>query len=231
MADYRVMIARAERVFSPPAKYIRLFLLLLIFVTIFAFIAELVETGAPLPIDLSVTQTLQQFHSAWFDELMRFLTTIGYQPWVLISPLVVLVFALIKRNWAITFALLVALLGCLGDPLIKIIVHRPRPAAVYQLRTSPPTDFSFPSGHAATSMIIFGFLLYLACIYLHHKLIRAFAITLCVLLIFGIGLSRIYLGEHWFSDVLGGYVYGLAWLTMVVAVYQIVYHLKAQNVV
>src|SRR5689334_16896919 len=103
MTNYRALAVRAERIFSPPAKYIRLFLILFILLAIFAFIAELVETGAPLPIDLSVTQAIQQFHPAWFDALMRALTLFGYQPWVLIAPLLILIFALIARNWEITF--------------------------------------------------------------------------------------------------------------------------------
>lgn len=221
MADYRLAGARLEQIFAPPAKYLRLLLVLVALAVLFAVLAELVETGAPLPIDLSVIHVVQSWRNGWLDTLMRSLTDFGYQPWVLTPPLILLVGLVIVREGASVAALMVALLGCLGNPLLKIAVHRPRPGADYAIGSRVPKDYSFPSGHAATAMIIFGLFIYLACVHLsERRASRNVIIIICTLLILGIGLSRIYLGEHWFSDVIGGYAFGLGWLMLVIIVHQ-----------
>jgi undecaprenyl-diphosphatase len=207
---------------KPFRAYLRLLLLLASLLLLFALLAELVESGAPLPLDLTVTQFVQQFRAPWFDSLMRFLTAIGVVPWVLILPLIIFIALLLARDWPAALGLLFAQLGSLGDPLIKIIVHRPRPGLAYELGLRVPTDYSFPSGHAAIAMVVYGFLIYLVWLKLRdYKLARALVVALCAIYTLGMGLSRIYLGEHWFSDVLGGYVYGLAWVVLAVIVYQL----------
>jgi len=201
--------------------YLRPLLILASLLLLFALLTELVESGAPLPFDLTVTRFVQQFRAPWFDGMMRFLTAVGVAPWVLILPLIIFIALLVLRDWPAALGLLFAQLGSVGNPLIKIIEHRPRPGFPYELGSHVPTDYSFPSGHAATAMVVYGFLIYLAWVRLRdHKLTRALVIALCAIYILGMGLSRIYLGEHWFSDVLGGYVYGLAWVVLAVIVYQ-----------
>lgn len=207
------------------AYYLRLLLIIAALVLLLLGLAELIESGAPLDIDLSVTRFVQQFRPDWFDSLMRFLTSIGVAPWVLILPAIIFIVLLVMREWAAALALLFAQLGSVGNPLIKIAVHRPRPGITFELGLHIPTDSGFPSGHSATAMVVYGFLIYLAWVKLRkHKLARSrsIVIALCVLYILGMGLSRIYLGEHWISDVLGGYVYGLAWVLLSVIVYHLI---------
>ncbi len=206
----------------PPAHYLRLLLIIAGLVLLLLGLAELIEKGAPLPFDLDVTRFVQQFRPDWFDALMRFLTSIGVAPWVLILPAIIIIALLAMRDWAAALALLFAQLGSVGNPLIKIAVHRPRPGITFELGLGVPTDPSFPSGHSATAMVVYGFLIYLAWVKLRdHHLARNIIIALCAIYILAMGLSRIYLGEHWLTDVLGGYVYGLAWVFLSVIVYHL----------
>lgn len=214
----------------PPAYYLRLLIIIVGLLLLLIGLAELIESGQPLSLDLSVTRFVQQFRPDWFDALMRFLTAVGVAPWALILPVIIFVALLLLRAWPAALALLFAQLGSVGNPLIKIVVNRPRPGITFELGLRVPTDSSFPSGHAATAMVVYGFLIYLAWVKLReHRLARNIVIALCAIYILAMGLSRIYLGEHWFSDVLGGYLYGLAWVTLAVIVYQYLVKLFAEK--
>lgn len=92
--------------------------------------------------------------------------------------------------------------------IIKNIFHRARPLteAIYLEASS-----SFPSGHATMAMALYGFLFYVIWRYDKHHLRNSFIIFLSILIIL-IGLSRLYLGVHYFSDVLVGYAIGFIWL-------------------
>ncbi len=94
--------------------------------------------------------------------------------------------------------------------VVKILIQRPRPGGVMQVISD--SSYSFPSGHAAASMAFYGFLMYLILKLTkskpHYKIWRAVTITLGSLLILAIGFSRLYIGVHFPSDVIAGYLFG-----------------------
>ena len=104
-------------------------------------------------------------------------------------------------------------LGCVYilNTVIKFLVQRPRPEGI---RLIKETGFSFPSGHAMVSTAFYGYLFYL----IYHsslpKKVRVLALFGFALLTFLIGISRIYLGVHFASDVLAGFALGLAYLIL-----------------
>ena len=95
---------------------------------------------------------------------------------------------------------------------IKNLVQRPRPPQALITESG----FSFPSGHAFVAIVFYGFLLYLIINFFENKTIRKLAIFFIPLIILAIGYSRIYLGVHWYSDVLAGYFFGVIWLLIVI---------------
>jgi undecaprenyl-diphosphatase len=103
--------------------------------------------------------------------------------------------------------------------IIKILVRRPRPslAGIHVMHSRQ--TFGFPSGHVVRFMVFYGFLFALAYFKLRYGLVRTFTLIVLGLLLILIGLSRVYLGEHWPSDVLGGYLTGLCWLGPALAIY------------
>jgi undecaprenyl-diphosphatase len=102
---------------------------------------------------------------------------------------------------------------------IAPIVHRPRPSAdLVHVATSIPWG-SFPSGHVLNLTATFGFFLYLSYVHIRQPVLRALSVTICSLVIGLIGVARVYSGEHWPSDVVGGYLLGVFWLLLAIRLY------------
>lgn len=120
----------------------------------------------------------------------------------------------IETIWLIINAGLVA---GLGNYAIKYLFMRSRPN-LEQL--TPVSHYSFPSGHAMGSMLFYGTLIILIQLLIKNKRIKYPAQLLLGLLILLIGLSRIYLGVHFPTDILGGYLLGLAWLLASYPIFQ-----------
>ena len=104
--------------------------------------------------------------------------------------------------------------------LIKQVVHRPRPNPLLVRRTKVAQGKSFPSGHAASAVTFWGWLFALGMTHLKGK--RSWQkglLSLPVLFLMLVGPTRIYLGEHWTTDVLGGYLFGGGWLGLALRLY------------
>lgn len=126
----------------------------------------------------------------------------------------VLIFMFCKKNrWFVTFDLVGVTLINQG---IKHIVRRPRPNV---LRLVEEDGYSFPSGHSMVSMAFYGIIIYLVYKNVTNKYLKWTLITLLSLLILSIGFSRIYVGVHYFTDVVGGFLLGLAYLIIYINIY------------
>lgn len=102
-----------------------------------------------------------------------------------------------------------ALIAGVGNYLIKFAFQRPRPSVPHLVTE---THFSFPSGHAMGSMLFYGTLIVILPILISNPRLRLAAQILLGLLILLVGISRIYVGVHYPTDILGGYLLGTAWI-------------------
>ena len=100
------------------------------------------------------------------------------------------------------------------NQLLKAILQRPRPT---EYRIVEETGYSFPSGHSMVSMAFYGYLIYLIYKYVKNKYIKWISIVLLSILICSIGISRIYLGVHYTSDVLGGFLISMSYLVIYIS--------------
>ena len=107
---------------------------------------------------------------------------------------------------------------------IKQIIRRPRPIGINLIKEG---GYSFPSGHSTTSIAFYGFLIYLVYKYIDNKALKITLITLLTLIILIIGTSRIYLGVHYASDVLAGFILGIVYLIIFI---NISFTNKKQNI-
>lgn len=97
------------------------------------------------------------------------------------------------------------------NQILKRIIQRPRPN---EFRIIEESGYSFPSGHSMVSAAFYGFFIYLIFVRLKSKKLKIFLISLLSLLIFCIGISRIYLGVHYTSDVIAGFSISISYLTV-----------------
>ena len=100
------------------------------------------------------------------------------------------------------------------NQLLKRILQRPRPT---EFRIIEETGYSFPSGHSMVSMAFYGYLIYLIYRYVKNKYVKWIAIAFLIVLFCSIGVSRIYLGVHYTSDVLGGFLVSISYLILFIS--------------
>ena len=145
--------------------------------------------------------------------IAKFITNLGGA--IFLIGLTALLIILIK-NKKIGLSIFTNLVIVTGlNQLLKRILQRPRPT---EFRIVEETGYSFPSGHSMVSMAFYGYLIYLIYKYVENKYIKWSLIVLLSCLIVGIGTSRIYLGVHYTSDVLGGFLISVSYLVIYISV-------------
>ena len=172
-----------------------------------------------LPGDLPFTRELQETTNPIVAGVLTFISAIGYpiESAILLIVAVTVLWAIRMRLEAL-FVVVTLLADALGA-LLKILIgrHRPLPSLVHVAQ--PLSDGSFPSGHTLHYTVFYGFLIFVVITNFRPSWPRAGAIILLAIPIALIGLSRVYLGEHWVTDVVGGYLIGALCLVPLIAGY------------
>jgi membrane-associated phospholipid phosphatase len=168
--------------------------------------------------DLELARWLQRLNLPAFRDVMVAISWIGYdwKPWVL-TAVTVLALLLRGRQREAAFFPGGLGLGAGADQLLKLLVGRPRPAPSLVAVSRHHASESFPSGHVVFFVIYFGFLLFLTRRRLRPGGFRCALELLLSAPIALVGPSRVWLGAHWPSDVLGGYLLGGAVLLFLIA--------------
>ena len=144
--------------------------------------------------------------------IAKFITNFGGAIFLIIATIIL--FILIK-NKKIGFSIISNLvIVTILNQLLKNILQRPRPN---EFRIIEETGYSFPSGHSMVSMAFYGYLIYLIYKYVKNKYLKWILIVLLSILICTIGISRIYLGVHYTSDVLGGFLISISYLVIYIS--------------
>ena len=165
--------------------------------------------GAHSGINYTVLEVLQSLRTPWADHLMVFITGLGDLESIALLFVLVLAYLLWKSyRRAALYWLAAAGFALIAGPLLKYGFRIPRPDIVAQAGAS----YAFPSGHTLWATVMFGFLSVLTARTVTPRW-RWIPYSLAGLLITSIAISRLYLGMHWLSDVLGGIALGLAWIS------------------
>jgi membrane-associated phospholipid phosphatase len=180
----------------------------------FGGIAEDVVTGDPLTVvDREIAVWLHLHATPTLTEAMKFISLLASWPVVTGICLVIAAYFVRKRSRYHLLALMLTIpVGMLMNGLLKYAFHRSRPAwddPILMLGT-----FSFPSGHAMAATLLYGFLVAFGVRKVQAWRWRVLAVLAAGLLVLLIGFSRLYLGVHYLSDVLGGMAAGSAWLAL-----------------
>ena len=188
-----------------------LLFIIIICLVITGFILESVYEKEILEFD-KLAFSLFKIRTPLLTKIFLIITNLG-SPYVLIL-LTLLSFLL--KNKKLSF-IITANLGLITiiNQVLKFIVKRPRPSDLFLI---VETGYSFPSGHSMVSLSFYGLLIYFIYKYFKNKKLKIFLITFLSLIIILIGISRVYLGVHFVSDVISGFLLSLSYLIIFIKV-------------
>lgn len=190
------------------------FLMCAVVVLLFGLLArEVFRTPDTRAFDREVTLAMRELQSPENDRIARIVTFFGSHIFVLPAALFVTAALWLKHHWASALLFAGCVVGGFGlNVLLKIAFARERPDLWPALVTE--ITYSFPSGHATMATVFFGGA---AAVVLHlsrRPLVRAAALVLATAAILMVAASRVYLGAHWTTDVAGGVLLGLFWVSV-----------------
>lgn len=189
---------------------------------LFFALSLVVHSPALLRVDIGITRALQQQRNDTLTAIATGVTHLGDAVTLgVLGTGVVFAFLLAKRRWAALLCV-ATLTGHPLNLLLKQFYDRPRPDAPIVSVLLPAVGLSFPSGHAMASAMFYGFVALMVWIHVREQRPRFWGTLVPLVLVVGIGLSRIYVGAHWFSDVIGGWTAGLFFLFALAELYKAV---------
>ncbi|WP_161975290.1 phosphatase PAP2 family protein [Tengunoibacter tsumagoiensis] len=178
---------------------------------LFTLLAVFVRIHPIIPVDILITQEFQESQMPWLHTFMVWVSYLGnaiyvYVPLILLTALV---FWFVRLRLEALFIVGLSIISSLLNGLLKLIVNRPRPTANLVEIFQHATGQSFPSGHVMSYVSFFGLLFSFGLILFRRNRWWHYALLVIpALFVVLVGPSRIYLGDHWASDVIGGYLFG-----------------------
>jgi len=184
---------------------------------LFARLASETLEGDARQFDDWSRSAIHQFASPALTSVMRIVTALG-EPSLLfgLSLITAIGFAIAKRYRAMLLLVATMVGATVLDQVLKLSFHRARPEPFFEIPS--PSSFSFPSGHALASFCFYSTITVLISRRTAYRSVRVVTWALAVLLVLLIGLSRIYLGVHYATDVLAGYSAAFIWVMIIATV-------------
>jgi membrane-associated phospholipid phosphatase len=167
--------------------------------------------------DYRLLSIFKMFRTPLINNVVLFITYLGKGEIIIFSLIIVSIILILLKQRFYFFSLITSVLG--GELFVSIIkntIDRPRPSLADTLVIE--NSWSFPSGHTFTAISFYGLLTFFIAHNLKKKWQRIITYTIGLFLIILIGLSRIFLGAHWPSDVLASFFSGIAWLSILVTI-------------
>lgn len=178
---------------------------------LFAWLSEEVFEGELRRFDMSVRMKVHEFFSPQVTKFMQAMTFLGSIGFLFTLFLVITAYWIIRKKYRPAAWLAMAAGGSvILDVSLKLSFHRARPTPFVGMA---PSSYSFPSGHSLSSFCFYGVLAGLLCAHIQSAALRKAIWSAAALLVLAIGISRIYLGVHYPTDVIAGYIAAAAWVS------------------
>lgn len=192
---------KLKKILTKNAKWIAMFIIALLF----AYIVNRIYKDNIYRFDNQIYKTIVIFMNPVVTKILKVLTHFG--DWMIMIPISI---GIIIKNRKCGILVSINLISIfILNQTLKLIFNRPRPEGNRLIEAS---GYSFPSGHSMVSMAFYGLLIYLAYKNIKNRMLKYIMCVLLTLLILVIGVSRIYLGVHYATDVVGGFLISLAYL-------------------
>lgn len=221
------LVARISRWLGPSAALIVTLVGSALLVLLLAFLASRVydavtESDGVAGLDRPILKVAMGLRTPVLDVIVTGFTDLaGPIAMPIIAVVASLILSLRRRSFTPAILIVAAGVGSLLMTMAgKDIINRDRPPHVDAV---PPYEFSpaFPSGHTLNAVVVVGVIAYLLVLRRHTAHARVLLITGAVVFAFTVGLSRVFLGHHWFTDVLAGWILGAAWLALVITAHRL----------
>ncbi len=178
----------------------------------FMLLALAVQGTQPTWFDVRVRDAVHAWSSSVGTQVMLYTTQLGaIVALTFLSAGVILGFLFLRLGRAAALMAANMVGAWIWNDFLKEFFHRARPEPFFGL--PPPGDYSFPSGHSLCSFCFYGMMTALFVARVRNGFARAVIVAVATLIIAGVGLSRVYLGVHYPTDVLGGWLIGLCWIS------------------
>ena len=198
------------------------FLVSMAAVWLFAGVTEDVVHHDPLTrFDLTLTRLFRAHATPLGDQVFSTISALGSPAAMAVIGAAGALLLLLRRKWLVLAAWVAAFGGAgLLTVILKNLIQRPRPVGAAEFLFG--TTYSFPSGHALGSLVGYGMLAYvIGSMWGESRRVRARLTIATAVMVIAIGLSRLYLGVHYFSDVVAGYAVGVLWLSVCISGLQV----------
>ncbi|WP_179354480.1 phosphatase PAP2 family protein [Winogradskyella vidalii] len=190
-------------------------------VNLFVELTENLKTEKLKQLDSDITVFVHQYRTPKLTEYFVFITDVGdIYGYLTIFVLCIIAFQIIFKSWNYVIQLTIVMaLALSSNVILKKIINRPRPELEHLVTVE---TLSYPSGHAMTAMAFYGFLIYLFYRFKINLLLKTLIIVLLTSLIISIGISRVYLGVHFPSDIIGGFIAGFIWVVLCALIFNLI---------
>lgn len=170
--------------------------------------------------DTSISEAIASYRTPSLTQYFIYVTDIGDAiGYLIVFSLCTLTFYLVFKSWRYVAQIaLVMILALSSNLILKQVINRARPEAEHLVTVE---TLSYPSGHAMMAMAFYGILIYLITQFEISKIWKSLIILLLAILILSIGISRIYLGVHYPSDIAGGFIAGFIWVIFCVMIFNL----------
>ena len=204
------------------------FVIFVVSLNVFIELTENLKENELTVFDDTVSAAIQSYRHVSLTVILEFITHLGDRVAYIIASLVIAAFFFFKYGkWKFALqTIIVLLLSSLSNVVLKRVIQRERPTLEHLVAVN---SLSYPSGHAMSAMAFYGFLSYLCLRSDMSFRSKLASVTILVLLILLIGISRIYLGVHFPSDVLAGYIGGLIWVTFCAIMFNVLDLYRSQG--
>lgn len=190
-------------------------------INLFVELTDKIATDTLAHYDQRITDYVISFRNPVLTNYFKMMTEIGdVNGYLVILGICVLLTFLVFKRWKyIGQITLVLILATVSNMMLKRFIDRARPGIEHLVVVK---TLSYPSGHAMSAMAFYGFLTYLLYKLKMNGFLKFFLMVLLGLVILSIGLSRIYLGVHFPSDVAGGFIAGLIWVIFCILIFNLI---------
>jgi undecaprenyl-diphosphatase len=185
----------------------------------FSLISLLISDQKIIRFDRTIIDRVQGLETPILTSMMKFFTFIGSAPFVIILSFFLLLFLYKVLHHRLELILFVAAItgSALLNGILKHFFQRVRPDFHRLIEIE---GYSFPSGHAMNAFSVYSIISFLLWRHIQSRIGRSILILISVVLILAIGISRIYLGVHYPSDIIGGYFASGFWVTTAIMFFQ-----------